>query len=411
MNSRKQLKRRFNYLLKNLSILLLNELIEMVENEITKNKRQWVRKWIDDRNETGGSALLLKQLRFEDPAEYKLAMRMSPQNFDELLSMISSSIQRHDTFMRDALPAKIKLEITLTFLASGMYYRFLSHFYRVSKPAISQLIPEVCWAIYTALKTYIKIPEREVEWKIIEDGFNTKWNFPSCYGAIDGKHIIIKAPPNSGSEFYNYKKTNSTVLLALVDHDYCFSYIDVGANGNASDGGVFKNSSLYRRLEDGLLPTNGVIVGDAAFPLKNYLLKPYPGTQLSTAEKVFNYRLSRTRRISENAFGILVSRFRVFEKAIPTHLDTVDAIVCAACALHNWLRKRSSSYITSNCVDREDNDGQIIEGTWRSEINPLLSISEQQRGNHSMTAKEKRDLYRNFFMTAGSVPWQLDRIH
>lgn len=97
----------------------------MVENEITKNKRQWVRKWIDDRNETGGSALLLKQLRFEDPAEYKLAMRMSPQNFEELLSMISSSIQRHDTFMRDTLPAIIKLKITLTFLASGMYYRFL----------------------------------------------------------------------------------------------------------------------------------------------------------------------------------------------------------------------------------------------------------------------------------------------
>lgn len=179
-------------------------------------------------------------------------------------------------------------------------------------------------------------------------------------------------------------------MLALVDHDYCFSYIDVGANGNASDGGVFKNSSLYRRLEDGLLPTNGVIVGDAAFPLKNYLLKPYPGTQLSTAEKVFDYRLSRARRISEKAFGILVSRFRVFEKAIPTHVDTVDAIVCAACALHNWLRKRSSSYITSTCVDREDNDGQIIEGTWRSEINPLPSISEQQRGNHSMTAKEKK---------------------
>nr|CAH7745552.1 unnamed protein product [Callosobruchus chinensis] len=383
----------------------------MFEEEISKQKRIWVRKWIDDRDKTGGSALLLTQLRTEDPKEYKLALRMTPKNFDDLLMLLSGSIQRQDTFMGDALPAKVKLEITLTFLASGMSFRNLSHFYRVSIPSISNLIPEVCWAIHESLKTQIKqIPDGEDEWKIIENGFNTRWNFPSCYGAIDGKHVNIKAPPKSGSEFYNYKKTNSIVLMAIADHNYCFTYIDVGANGSASDGGVFKNSSIYRRLEDGLLPMDGIIVGDAAFPLKSYLLKPYPGSQLSTSEKIFNYRLSRARRIVENAFGILVSRFRVFENAIPTSLNTVDAIVCASCALHNWLRKNSYSYITPTCVDREDSEGQIIPGTWRSEITPLISINDQRRGNHSVNAKEKRDLLKSYFMTNGSVPWQFNRI-
>lgn len=149
----------------------------------------------------------------------------------------------------------------------------------------------------------------------------------------------IKAPSKSGSEFFNYKKTSSIILLAIADHNYCFTYIDIGASGSASDGGVFKNCSISQHLENGLLPEDGVIVGDAAFPLKTYLLKPYPGVNLGAEEKVFNYRLSRARRIVENAFGILVSRFRIFEKAIPTNLDTVDAIVFAACALHNWLRK------------------------------------------------------------------------
>nr|CAH7745550.1 unnamed protein product [Callosobruchus chinensis] len=389
---------------------MMQELTCMFEEEISKQKRIWVRKWIDDRDKTGGSALLLTQLRTEDPKEYKLALRMTPKNFDDLLMLLSGSIQRQDTFMGDALPAKVKLEITLTFLASGMSFRNLSHFYRVSIPSISNLIPEVCWAIHESLKTQIKIPDGEDEWKIIENGFNTRWNFPSCYGAIDGKHVNIKAPPKSGSEFYNYKKTNSIVLMAIADHNYCFTYIDVGANGSASDGGVFKNSSIYRRLEDGLLPMDGIIVGDAAFPLKSYLLKPYPGSQLSTSEKIFNYRLSRARRIVENAFGILVSRFRVFENAIPTSLNTVDAIVCASCALHNWLRKNSYSYITPTCVDREDSEGQIIPGTWRSEITPLISINDQRRGNHSVNAKEKRDLLKSYFMTNGSVPWQFNRI-
>jgi len=71
-----------------------------------------------------------------------------------------------------------------------------------------------------------------------------------CCGAIDGKHVIIKAPPESGSLYYNYKESNSIVLMAVVDHKYCFSYIDVGCNGRVSDGGVFRNCSLYQALED-----------------------------------------------------------------------------------------------------------------------------------------------------------------
>lgn len=200
--------------------------------------------------------------------------------------------------------------------------------------------------------------------------------------------------------------------MAIADHYYCYSYIDIGANGSASDGGVFKNSSIYRPLDDGLLPVavDGFIVSDAAYPLKTYLLKPYPGSQLSTSKKIFNYRISRAKRILENAFGILVSRFRVYEKAIPTCLNTTDAIVCASCALHNWLRRKSNSYITPTRVNKEDSEGQILPGTWRSKITPLISITDQLRGNHSVNAKERRDLLKNYFMTNGSVPWQFNRI-
>lgn len=154
------------------------------------------------------------------------------------------------------------------------------------------------------VKFYFQLPNTEEEWKTVEAGFKTRWNFPSCYGAIDRKHVTIKAPMNSGSEFFNYKKANSIVLLAIADYNYCFLYIDVGANGSASDGGIFKNSSIYHDMENNLLlPQNGVLVGDAAFPLKTYLMKPYPGDNLSVDKKVFNYRLSRARRVIENAFA------------------------------------------------------------------------------------------------------------
>lgn len=102
--------------------------------------------------------------------------------------------------------------------------------------------------------------------------------------------------------------------MAVVDHDYCFRYVNIGANGRNSDGGIFKNSKLRSDLENNLLPKGGFLVGDDAFPLKSYLLKPYSGTNLSTKQKIFNYRVSRARRIVENAFGILASRFRIFQK-------------------------------------------------------------------------------------------------
>lgn len=100
----------------------------------------------------------------------------------------------------------------------------------------------------------------------------------------------------SGSTFYNYKGSFSTILLALVDSNYCFTYIDVGAAGRESDGGVFARSSLTQAIEGHALnmPNNVIIVGDYAFPLKKYLLKPYSRNGALTFEqKIFNYRLSR----------------------------------------------------------------------------------------------------------------------
>lgn len=110
--------------------------------------------------------------------------------------------------------------------------------------------------------------------------------------------------------------------MAIVDADYKFIYVDVGCNGMISDGGVFKNSSIYEALENNELNIPGptalpgskdivpyVLVADDAFGLSMYLIKPYSQSNLTTEKRVFNYRLSRARRTVENAFGILSNRF------------------------------------------------------------------------------------------------------
>jgi DDE superfamily endonuclease len=77
-----------------------------------------------------------------------------------------------------------------------------------------------------------------VQWKNISQEFWTKWNYPNCVGALDGKHIVVQKPANSGSTFFTYKKTFAIQLLALVDANYNFIYVDVGCQGRIGDAGV-----------------------------------------------------------------------------------------------------------------------------------------------------------------------------
>lgn len=85
-------------------------------------------------------------------------------------------------------------------------------------------------------------------WTKLAKEFETQWNFPNCIGAIDGKHVNIRAPWNSGSQFYNYKKFFSVVLLAVADANYPFVVVDIGAYGRNSDSGILSSSRLGQSL-------------------------------------------------------------------------------------------------------------------------------------------------------------------
>lgn len=160
--------------------------------------------------------------------------------------------------------------------------------------------------------------------------FADNWNFEHCMGAMDGKHVAIKQPAHSGSYCFNYKSYFSIFLFAIVNANYEFLYVHVGTNGRVSDGGVIQETDFYDKLENERLnippPANFtnsqicapyVFIGDDAFQLTEHIMKPYRRNINSPrAEKIFNYRICRARRVVENAFGIMSCRFRVLLSTI-----------------------------------------------------------------------------------------------
>lgn len=99
----------------------------------------------------------------------------------------------------------------------------------------------------------MKLPTDANDWQVISKNFEHSWQLPHFLGALDGKHVVIKAPDYSGSQYFNYKGTFSIVLMALVDANYRFICVDIGSFGRNSDGGIFKHSKLGKAITNGTL--------------------------------------------------------------------------------------------------------------------------------------------------------------
>ena len=262
----------------------------------------------------------------------------------------------------------------------------------------------------------------EEDWIQIETGFRLRWNFPNCCRAVDGKHVAVRQPLGSGSLFFNYKNYFSIVLMAVVDAGYKFIMVDVGNYGSNSDTGIWKNSVIGRRHinhdlglpprkllprypEAGLIPH--CLVGHEAFGLAQNMMRPYPrqqGLKLPEDQTVYNYRHSRARRIVECVFGILVQRFRVFNRRMYLSDNNAIRVTKASVVLHNYLTPSWTDY--NQMIQKLNPENDYVYNNERGALRPL-----RRMGYHApQEASEIREWFKSYFWTAGAVPWQMDKI-
>ena len=367
---------------------------------------------------------VMERLRvYNDIVRFKSFIRISPDMFDDIVRRVRPKIERRHTRLREAISVEQRVAIALRFAATGETYRALEFHFRVSHSLISSIIPEVMLAIYEVYKDeYIKCPTTADGWKDVAKGFYEKWQFPHTIGCLDGKHVRITKPPKSGSLSYNYKGFYSFVLMALVDSGYKFIYINIGQPGSSSDGGIFNNSSLCSAITNGTAglpnpeplpnddhPLGYHIIGDDAFALRPWLMKPFACKKLGKKMQIFNYRLSRARRVVENAFGIMAARFRCLLSPLQMDEKRAQYIILGCCILHNMLCERNEPGYLSHLEHEDHNAGNIIPGSWRNDqvTETYTALNRMGRGRHTDEAKHKRNYLMHYFRSeAGKVSWQ-----
>ncbi|KAM7167296.1 uncharacterized protein RBU57_005846 [Macrochelys suwanniensis] len=278
-----------------------------------------------------------------------------------LCEELAPALRRKDTRLRAALTVEKRVAIAIWKLATPDCYRSVANQFEVGKSTVGIVLMQVCRAINRILLRRTVTPGNVQD---IVAGFE-QMGFPNCGEAIDGTHIPILAPPHLASEYINRKGYFSMILQALVDHRGRFIDINAGWPGKVHDARIFRNTGLFRKLQSGTffpdrkitvgeieMPT--VTLGDPAYPLMPWLMKPYTGS-LDTSKEQFNYRLSRCRMTVECAFGRLKGCWRPLYGKLDLAEHSIPAVISACCTLHNICEGK----------------GEMFTQAWTSEVQHL----------------------------------------
>jgi len=277
---------------------------------------------------------------------FKELLRVNRGTFDVILNILAPRLNRQNSMFRDCLPPSKVLAIGLYRLAHGNSYVSIAPAFCVGRTTIIEAVQDVVNALYDIRNDYIKFPETPAEVQASIETFNGLGSLPNVVGAIDGSHVSIRAPEENAADYFSRYQQYDFIIQAIVNGKRLFIDFACGFPGSMHDSRVCRCSDVYRNAEQQTILTEPVVningdeigpylVGDSAYTLCPWLIKPYPEGTRDPDEMLFNKNLSSARVQVECAFGILKGRWRILQKRFDSKINF--AIKCAvACAvLHN----------------------------------------------------------------------------
>ncbi|KAJ8892335.1 hypothetical protein PR048_004915 [Dryococelus australis] len=327
-----------------------------------------------------------------------------PRNFVEKTGTPEVLDCETGTNHRAAVPVKEKLAVTLRFLASGDSYTSLGYLFKMSKSTISLCQKNILYMDITML--FFRLPSTTEECEHHADEYNHQWNFPHCIGIMDGKHVMLQAPINTDSDYFNYKGFFfSIVLLAVLDTNYCFMCVSVGCQGRLSDGGVFDHKTLTNScLPCKNFPVPYILLANYSLPLRPSIMKPFPRAHdKGSNERIYNYRHCRARRMVEDVFLTVQVVSRGLRKPLLLEPENDERVVKTCVHLYNFLhcsQSQSASYAPLETFDFQDIATKtLVPGQWRVDGMPtgtMLRLKGVPK-KPSTLAKEIREEFSGYF--------------
>ncbi|XP_065324676.1 uncharacterized protein LOC135931473 [Gordionus sp. m RMFG-2023] len=325
------------------------------------------------------------------PDKFRQMFHMHVETFNYILTKLES-IDTTIVIHKNSISMKHRLYITLIYLTTGMSFRKIALYAKIGKTSVSTIVTSTCRLIWIGLQPkHLCLPTVEQMLEISAEYFR-KSGFPHIIGSIDGKHVKIKQPKKSGSTFYNYKKYNSIVIQGISDDKARFMLIEVGFPGSISDRSIFSKSLFYEGMinkiikipNPNFLPSTDirapyVFVGDDAYPLLDFIMKPYK-TNLNDNKSTFNTKLSKARVSIERCFGIMSAKFRHLYKPSETNITNTIQIVKADCLLHNII------------IDLDGNHSTDIN----HEQYPILNFTQSQFQRWTESSNNIRETFNLF---------------
>ncbi|KAJ1525568.1 hypothetical protein ONE63_010372 [Megalurothrips usitatus] len=285
--------------------------------------------------------------------QFRMHFRMTPDIYEDLERRIGPLLMSAEG-NKPTVPVRHQLLGTLWLLATPDSYRSVAERFDLAKSSLSASFMRVVRVLNDISDQVIQWP-RGQRLEAVKADFNRKSAIRGIIGAIDGTHILIKAPKVDSQFYKTYKKTYAISLQAVCESKLRFTDCFAGFAGSVGDLRVLRNSDLWasvQRDQRSFFPHDEFIIGDKAYPVLNWCIPPYIDRgQLTEAQKLFNTTLSGVRSVIERAFALLKGRFRRLKFLDMNREDMIAPVILACTVLHNI------------CLDRIDNvDDFIAEG-------------------------------------------------
>ncbi|KAM9343819.1 uncharacterized protein KZ484_016191 [Pholidichthys leucotaenia] len=292
-------------------------------------------------------------------AQWSENFRMSEETFNFLCNKLRLAMERQDMTLRQSVPLKKRVVIALWKLATGLEDQSIGHLFGVSVATVCRCVEDFCAAAEALLvPEQIRFPD-EGRFREMAAYIENRWGLPHCVGAIDGSHISIIAPQHDDTEYLNREGWHSIILQGVVDGKGLFWNVFAGLPGSLHDAQVLRLSTLWELASRGnLFPAHirsvgavsagYYILGDSAYPLQNWLLKPLHDTgRLTEEQHMFNQKISQVRVVVENAFSRLKGRWHCLLKTNNGDIQLVKSMVLTCCALHNLCENHGETFESS----------------------------------------------------------------